>query len=73
MIVGFFINAIDPAPKRNGIVSSMLLGIVGALMGGLVANIIMGAEVSGFNTASFFIAIGGSLLLLFAGKTMRKT
>ena len=72
-IVGTVINAIDPAPKRNGMVSAMLLGIVGALIGGLLANIIFGMEVSGFNTASFFVAIGGSFLLLLAGKTIRKT
>jgi uncharacterized membrane protein YeaQ/YmgE (transglycosylase-associated protein family) len=72
IIVGVVANAIDPAPNRNGIVGSMLLGIVGALVGGFLANLFFGMNISGFNTASFLVAIGGSLILLFLGKTFRR-
>lgn len=73
LIVGTVVHAIDPSPKRGTIVKSMFLGIVGALAGGIIANALIGATVTGFNTASFFIAIAGSLLLLFLGKAIRRT
>jgi uncharacterized membrane protein YeaQ/YmgE (transglycosylase-associated protein family) len=73
LIVGVVANAIDPAPNRSGIIGSMLLGIVGALAGGFLANLIFGMTVTGFNTTSFLVAIAGSLVLLFVGKAIRKT
>ncbi|HWY79129.1 MAG TPA: GlsB/YeaQ/YmgE family stress response membrane protein [Candidatus Sulfotelmatobacter sp.] len=72
LIVGLVANAIDSSPKRNGILGSILLGVVGALVGGFVANLIFGISVAEFNLIAFLVAIAGSLLLLFFGKTMRK-
>ena len=72
MIVGIVANAIDPSPSRGGILGSILLGIIGALVGGFLANLIFGITVTGFNVTSFLVAIAGSLLLLFAGKAMRR-
>lgn len=71
-VVGIVANAIDPSPARGGILGSILLGIVGALVGGFFANLIFGIEVTGFNVTSFLVAIAGSLLLLFLGRAMRK-
>ena len=72
LVVGIIANAIDPEPNRNGIVGTMLLGIVGALIGGFLANLVFGVTVAGFNIASFLVAVAGSLLLLFIGRAMRR-
>lgn len=71
-IVGIVANAIDPAPHKGGILGSILLGMVGALVGGFIANLIFGINVTGFNVTSFLVAIAGSLLLLFVGKAMKR-
>jgi uncharacterized membrane protein YeaQ/YmgE (transglycosylase-associated protein family) len=71
-IVGIVANAIDPTPNRNGVFGSIMLGIVGALVGGFLANLMLGITVTGFNVTSFLVAIAGSLLLLFIGKAMRR-
>ena len=72
LIVGIVANAIDPSPNKSGVTVSILLGVVGALVGGLLANLIFGISVSGFNVTTFLVAIAGSLLLLFFGKAMRR-
>ncbi len=72
MIVGIVANAIDPADNKGGLFGSILLGIVGALVGGFLANLVFGINVTGFNVTSFLVAIAGSLLLLFVGKAMRR-
>ena len=72
LIVGIVANAIDPTPTKSGVTGSILLGVVGALVGGLLANLIFGITVSGFNFTTFLVAIAGSLLLLFFGKAMRR-
>ena len=72
MIVGVVANAVDPSPNRGGILGSILLGIVGALVGGFLANLLFGISVTGFNLTSFLVAVAGSLLLLFLGRAVRR-
>lgn len=71
-IVGIVANTIDPSPNKRGFTGSVLLGIVGALIGGAFANLMFGIRVSQFNITTFLIAIAGSLLLLFFGKAARR-
>jgi len=72
LIVGTVANAIDPSPNKSGVTSSILLGVIDALVGGLLANLMFGITISGFNITTFLVAIAGSLLLLFFGKAMRR-
>jgi uncharacterized membrane protein YeaQ/YmgE (transglycosylase-associated protein family) len=47
------------------------LGIVGALLGGFLADMIFGVGVTGFNISSFLVAIAGSLIVLFGARALR--
>lgn len=71
LIAGSIANLIDPNPSRGGILGSILLGVLGAVIGGWLANTLLGVSVTGFNFTSFLIAVGGSLLLLFIGRLFR--
>jgi uncharacterized membrane protein YeaQ/YmgE (transglycosylase-associated protein family) len=72
LIVGIVANAIDPRPARGGIFNAMLLGVVGALIGGFLSDLVFGVGITGFNLTSFLIAVAGSLVLLFIGRAMRR-
>jgi uncharacterized membrane protein YeaQ/YmgE (transglycosylase-associated protein family) len=72
-IVGIVANAIDPSPNRGGILRSVFLGIVGALVGGFIANLVFGITLTSFNVTSFLVAIAGSLVLLFVAEATRRT
>lgn len=71
LIAGVVANAIDPHPSQGGILGAMALGIVGALVGGFLANTVFGVGVSGFNISSLVVAVLGSLLVLMAGRALR--
>lgn len=71
LIAGTIANAIDPHPSSGGIIGAVVLGIVGAMVGGFLANVLLGVDVTGFNLTSFIVAIAGSLLLLFVGRALR--
>lgn len=71
LIAGTIANAIDPHPSSGGIIGAIVLGIVGAMVGGFLANILLGIDVTGFNLTSFIVAIAGSLLLLFVGRALK--
>jgi uncharacterized membrane protein YeaQ/YmgE (transglycosylase-associated protein family) len=49
----------------NGIVVNVLIGIVGAVLGGWLASLVLGVSITeGFNIATFAVAVVGAVLLL---------
>lgn len=72
LVVGIIAHAINSSYEKGGFLGSVLLGIVGALVGGFLANLIFGTTVRGFSVAAFLVAVVCSLLLLFFGKAVRK-
>lgn len=72
LIFGLLANAIDSS-KKDDFYRSSLLGIVGALAGGLLANILFDrVSLIGFNGTAFLIVIASSICLLIFGKSIRK-
>ena len=72
LIAGTLANLLDPHPSSGGFLGSIALGITGSVVGGFVANLLFGLNVTGFNFTSFIIAILGSLLLLFLGRAIKR-
>lgn len=64
LIAGSLANFIAPSP-RLGIVGMIVLGIIGAVVGGFLGEVFFGVGITGFNLASFALAIIGSLLVIF--------
>ena len=65
LIAGAIAKAIMPGKDPGGIIVTMLIGIVGAFLGGFVGNMITGNGLNGFSLWSILLAILGSLLLLW--------
>jgi uncharacterized membrane protein YeaQ/YmgE (transglycosylase-associated protein family) len=53
-----------PGRDPGGITVTTALGIVGAVIGGLIGTTFGFGDVSGFDVRSLLVAIGGALLLL---------
>jgi uncharacterized membrane protein YeaQ/YmgE (transglycosylase-associated protein family) len=60
IVVGLIMPGDDP----GGIIVTILIGIVGAFVGGFVVNLVGGAGVSGFNIWSILVATLGAIILL---------
>ena len=71
LIAGAIAKWIMPGNDPGGILLTIVIGIVGALVGGFIATLLGLGGVSGFNIGSFLIAILGSLLLLFTYRKLR--
>lgn len=72
LIVGIIADMLDPKANERSLFSALLLGVGGALTGGVLANIFFGMSISGFNLTSFLVAVAGSLLLLLISRTLRR-
>ena len=56
----------------EGVVLDIVLGIVGAVVGGFLFNLFGVSGVTGLNIYSFFVAVLGAVLLLVAYHVIRR-
>ena len=55
-----------PGQQGGGIILTIVLGVVGALVGGFLGTHVLGfGDISGFDVRSLGIAVGGAVLVLF--------
>ena len=67
-IAGWLASLITGRDSRMGCLANIVVGILGALVGGLVMNLLGGAGVTGFNLRSLLVAaLGTTVLLLITG------
>ncbi len=71
LIAGFIASQIVKG-QGEGVVGDIIVGVVGALVGGFLFNLIGAAGVTGFNLWSLFVAVIGSIVLLFAYHAIRR-
>jgi len=64
LIAGALAKWILPGKDPGGIIVTIIIGIVGAVVGGFIATALGFGEVTGFNIRSLIIAIIGSIVLL---------
>ena len=60
-----------PGRDPGGFIITTVLGVVGAVIGGFIANSLGYGGVDGFNFGSLMIAIVGSVILLVAYRMLR--
>lgn len=65
IIAGALARFIRPGPDNMGIIVTMILGIVGAVVGGWISTFFGFGTVDGFNIGSFAVAVIGALVVLF--------
>ncbi|MDF1502074.1 GlsB/YeaQ/YmgE family stress response membrane protein [Roseisolibacter sp. H3M3-2] len=66
LIAGAIAKAIMPGRDPGGFIVTALIGIVGAVIGGFLGNMIFGiGGVSGVDIRSILISVVGALLLLW--------
>ena len=53
-----------------GVVGDIILGILGALVGGWITSTLLGVDVSGFNLESLLIAVFGAIVIIVIGRLL---
>lgn len=51
--------------RSHGLVTNLIVGVVGALLGGFIAGNLLGIDTGGFNLITLLVAFLGACLLLF--------
>ena len=73
LIAGALARLIMPVRDPMGIIATILLGIVGSVLGGLVSWAIWGADEAGrgFRPAGLILSIIGAILVLWIWRMMK--
>jgi uncharacterized membrane protein YeaQ/YmgE (transglycosylase-associated protein family) len=71
LIAGIVAKFIMPGRDPGGIFITIVIGIVGAVLGGWLATQFGLGDVTGFDIRSFIIAVVGALILLFIYRRIR--
>jgi uncharacterized membrane protein YeaQ/YmgE (transglycosylase-associated protein family) len=64
-LAGWIASMIAKTDKSMGVFLNIIVGIVGAGVGGFLFNMLGGQGVTGFNIYSFIVALVGAVILLF--------
>ncbi len=70
-LVGWIASLIMNTDSQQGTLLNIVIGIVGAFIGGELMNFFGGTAVTGFNVYSFFVALFGAVVLISLSKMFR--
>jgi len=70
-IAGWAASVIMKTDYNQGTVSDIIMGIVGAVVGGFIMELLGQSGVTGFNLYSFFVAILGAIVVIYIGRKIR--
>ncbi|HDX8840715.1 TPA: GlsB/YeaQ/YmgE family stress response membrane protein [Klebsiella oxytoca] len=65
LIAGIIAKWIMPGRENVGIIVTIILGIVGAIVGGYISTFFGFGKVDGFNFGSFVVAVIGAIVVLY--------
>ena len=74
LVAGAIAKALHPGRDPQGCIVTMIIGVVGAVLGGWIATMFGWGRVDGFNLYSILIATGGAVLalLIYSALTGRR-
>jgi uncharacterized membrane protein YeaQ/YmgE (transglycosylase-associated protein family) len=65
LIAGFLAKFLLPGDDPGGLIITTLIGMAGAVVGGILIGVLGGAGATGFNVWSILVATLGAVMLLF--------
>lgn len=70
-IAGWAASVIMKTNSRQGPVKDIVLGVVGAVVGGFLMGLVGQAGVTGFNIYSLVVAVIGAVVVIYIGRMMQ--
>ncbi|MHB8840193.1 MAG: GlsB/YeaQ/YmgE family stress response membrane protein [Candidatus Aquicultor sp.] len=65
LIAGAIARLLIPGKQPGGLITTILLGIGGAILGGYIGNVLTDTGISGINITSIILAVIGAVIIIF--------
>lgn len=70
LIIGALARLLKPGKQNLGLLWTLLLGLAGSVIGGIVANVLGTGDIFELNVLGFVVAVVASVLLVGAAEGM---
>ena len=71
LLAGLVARALTPGRQAIGCLPTMVVGVLGALLGGVIGNVVLGHKVHfGWHLGPFLLAVVGAVVLLVLLETI---
>jgi uncharacterized membrane protein YeaQ/YmgE (transglycosylase-associated protein family) len=64
LVIGVLARLIKPGKQRLGILATLILGLVGSVIGGTIANLLGTGDIWELNVLGFVVAVIAAVLLI---------
>lgn len=64
LIIGLLARLVKPGRQKLGLVMTLLLGLIGSVVGGVVANLLGTGDIFELNVLGFVVAVISAVVLL---------
>ena len=71
LVAGGLARLIMPGRDEMSLIATLLLGIAGSIVGGLVSWAIWGVDTEGFRPGGLLLSLLGAILLLWVWRTLK--
>ena len=72
-LAGWIASIIMKTDASRGTVKDIVMGIIGAIVGGFLMDLGGQSGVTGFNLYSLGVAIAGAVIVIYVGRLMRSS
>jgi uncharacterized membrane protein YeaQ/YmgE (transglycosylase-associated protein family) len=73
LAAGWIASLVMGTNSRQGMMMDIILGVIGAFVGGFLMNLFGQTGVNGFNVYSVVVATLGAIALIYMGRVLRTT
>jgi uncharacterized membrane protein YeaQ/YmgE (transglycosylase-associated protein family) len=70
LVIGALARLLKPGKQNLGLLATLLLGLAGSVIGGVVANLLGTGDVFELNVLGFIVAVIAALLLVGVAETI---
>ena len=70
-LAGWIASIIMKTDRGQGTISDIIMGIIGAIVGGFIMNQLGQSGVDGFNLYSLAVAVIGAIIVIYVGRMVR--
>jgi uncharacterized membrane protein YeaQ/YmgE (transglycosylase-associated protein family) len=71
-IAGWIASVVMKTDSSQGTMTDVIMGVIGAVVGGFLMGLVGQSGVTGFNLYSLTVAVIGAVVVIYVGRMLRK-